>query len=112
MAEILALIPARGGSKSIPFKNLVPLAGLPLLAYSIRAGQNSRLIPRVVVSTDSARIREVALAHAPRRPSCARPSWPGTTPPTCRSFSTRSTGWPSTRATAPTWWCSCAPPAP
>ncbi len=50
--EILALIPARGGSKSIPRKNIKPLAGYPLLAYSIAAAQQSRQVTRTIVSTD------------------------------------------------------------
>lgn len=66
--DILALIPARGGSKSIPGKNIAPLAGKPLLAYSIEVAQASRLITRVLLSTDSQEIRQVGLdwgAEAP-----------------------------------------------
>jgi YrbI family 3-deoxy-D-manno-octulosonate 8-phosphate phosphatase len=50
--EILALIPARGGSKSIPRKNIKLLAGFPLLAYSIAAAMQSALVSRTIVSTD------------------------------------------------------------
>ncbi len=50
--EILALIPARGGSKSIPHKNIKLLAGHPLIAYSIAAARQSRLVTRTIVSTD------------------------------------------------------------
>jgi CMP-N-acetylneuraminic acid synthetase len=46
------LVPARGGSKSIPRKNLVPLAGRPLLDYVVRAGQASGALSRVLCSTD------------------------------------------------------------
>lgn len=63
MAEdinILALIPARGGSKSIPRKNLISLAGKPLIAYSIEQALASCHITRTVVSTDDAEIAEVA----------------------------------------------------
>jgi CMP-N,N'-diacetyllegionaminic acid synthase len=60
--EILALIPARGGSKSIPRKNLLMLAGRPLISYSIEQALASRHITRVVVSTDDDEIAEVALA--------------------------------------------------
>lgn len=56
----MALIPARGGSRGIPGKNLRPLAGIPLLAYSIAAAKLSRLIDRVVVTTDSEEIAAVA----------------------------------------------------
>ena len=58
--EILALIPARGGSKSIPRKNLLPLNGKPLLAYSIEQALASTLITRTVVSTDDQEIAGVA----------------------------------------------------
>lgn len=58
--EILALIPARGGSKSIPRKNLLPLNGKPLLAYSIEQALASQLITRIVVSTDDEEIADVA----------------------------------------------------
>ncbi len=50
--QILALIPARGGSKSIPRKNIKPLAGYPLIEYSIAAALQSRLVTRTIVSTD------------------------------------------------------------
>lgn len=54
------MIPARGGSKGIPRKNLVPLAGRPLIAYSIDAGRASRALTRLVVSTDDEEIATVA----------------------------------------------------
>lgn len=57
----LAVIPARGGSKRIPGKNLVMLGGRPLLAYTVEAALESGLFVRVVVSTDSPEIAEVAL---------------------------------------------------
>ena len=49
MTEILALIPARGGSKGIPRKNIRSFAGFPLIAWSIAAGLQSRSISRVIV---------------------------------------------------------------
>ena len=58
--KILAVIPARGGSKGIPKKNINMLCGKPLIAYSIEAGLNSRYIDRVIVSTDSEEIAEVS----------------------------------------------------
>ena len=57
---VLALIPARGGSKSIPRKNVMTLAGKPLIAYSILQAQASQRISRVIVSTDDEEIAEVA----------------------------------------------------
>jgi CMP-N-acetylneuraminic acid synthetase len=58
--EILALIPARGGSKGIPRKNLLVLAGKPLVAHSIEQALASRYITRTIVSTDDAEIADVA----------------------------------------------------
>ncbi len=58
--EILALIPARGGSKGIPRKNIRPLAGFPLIAYSIAAALKSRLVTRTLVSTDDEEIAQIA----------------------------------------------------
>jgi CMP-N-acetylneuraminic acid synthetase len=57
---ILGLIPARGGSKGIPRKNLRPLLGKPLMAWSIEAAKESRLLDAVVVSTEDAEIARVA----------------------------------------------------
>jgi len=58
--ETLAIIPARGGSKGIPRKNVLPLAGKPLIAYNIEQARRSQFIRRVVVSTDDAEIAAVA----------------------------------------------------
>ena len=55
--NILALIPARGGSKSIPMKNMKSLCGKPLIYYSINSAINSKLITRIIVSTDNSLIR-------------------------------------------------------
>jgi len=59
-AEVLALIPARGGSKSVPRKNLLPIAGKPLIAYSIRHALDCSLVTRTIVSTDDDEIAEVS----------------------------------------------------
>jgi N-acylneuraminate cytidylyltransferase len=56
----LGVIPARGGSKGVPRKNLRTLLGRPLIAWSIDAARQARLIDRVVVSTEDAEIAEVA----------------------------------------------------
>ena len=58
--KILALIPARGGSKSIPRKNIYPVAGKPLIAYSIQQALESKHITRVIVSTDDEEIANVS----------------------------------------------------
>ena len=60
--RVLALIPARGGSKGLPGKNLRLLAGKPLLAWSVEQGLATPEIARVVVSTDDPKVAEVARA--------------------------------------------------
>jgi N-acylneuraminate cytidylyltransferase len=60
MTHILALIPARGGSKGIPRKNIKPFAGFPLIAWSIAAGLQAKSVSRVIVSTDDEEIAAVA----------------------------------------------------
>jgi CMP-N,N'-diacetyllegionaminic acid synthase len=62
--RVLAVIPARGGSKGLPGKNVRPLAGLPLIAHSIMAAAMMPVVTRCVVSTDSQEIADVARAHA------------------------------------------------
>jgi N-acylneuraminate cytidylyltransferase len=58
--EILALIPARGGSKGIPRKNIRPFSGFPLIAWSIAAALQAETVTRVIVSTDDKEIASVA----------------------------------------------------
>ena len=60
MTDILALIPARGGSKGIPRKNIRSFAGYPLIAWSIAAAKQSQWVNRVIVSTDDEEIAAVA----------------------------------------------------
>lgn len=61
--SIIAIIPARGGSKGLPGKNIKPLCGKPLIAWSIEAGLASQYIDEVMVTTDSEAIAEVALGY-------------------------------------------------
>lgn len=68
MTEILALIPARGGSKGIPRKNIRDFAGYPLVAWSIAAGLDSELVARVIVSTDDEEIAAVAREYGAETP--------------------------------------------
>ena len=68
MTEVLALIPARGGSKSIPRKNIRPFAGHPLIAYSIAAGLWAETVTRVIVSTDDNQIAAVARRYGAETP--------------------------------------------
>jgi CMP-N-acetylneuraminic acid synthetase len=62
VVQLLAIIPARGGSKGIPRKNICLLRGRPLIAYSIEAARRSTKIDRIVVSTDDAEIAEISHA--------------------------------------------------
>jgi CMP-N-acetylneuraminic acid synthetase len=66
--EVLAIIPARGGSKSIPRKNIRPFAGHPLIAYSIAAALQAEMVSRVVVSTDDREIAEIAYRYGAEVP--------------------------------------------
>lgn len=58
--HVTALIPARGGSKRLPRKNVKLLSGKPLIAWTIEAAQNSKYIDTVVVSTDDAEIKDIS----------------------------------------------------
>ncbi|MEM9681509.1 MAG: acylneuraminate cytidylyltransferase family protein [Bacteroidota bacterium] len=64
----LGLIPARGGSKTLPRKNIKLLKGKPLIAYTIEAALESKRLDRVIVSTDDEEISEVALAYGAEVP--------------------------------------------
>lgn len=83
--KTLALIPARGGSKGIPRKNINIIAGKPLIAWTIEAALASTLLDGVVVSTDNAEIAEVALRYGAQVPflrpaELARDETPGVEP--------------------------------
>ena len=60
MPSVVALIPARSGSERVPDKNIRPLAGHPLLAYAVTSARQAGIFDRVVCSTDSGKIAEVA----------------------------------------------------
>lgn len=66
--KILALIPARGGSKGLPRKNILPICGKPLIAWSVDKALKSKYVDTVLVTTDSQEIADVAKAagaHVP-----------------------------------------------
>lgn len=62
--KIIAIIPARGGSKGIPRKNIRLLAGKPLIAYTIEAASKSKYIDRAIVSTEDEEIAEISKLHS------------------------------------------------
>ena len=71
MSSRIAIIPARGGSKRLPRKNILPLAGKPLIVWSIEAALESSLFDRVCVSTEDSEIARIACAagaHVLERP--------------------------------------------
>ena len=74
--RLLAIIPARGGSKGVPRKNIRALNGRPLIAYSIEAAKASKAADRVVVSTDDEEIAAISrsLGADVRMPRCSRPT--------------------------------------
>lgn len=68
MKKILGVIPARGGSKGIPDKNIYIFNAKPLIAYTIEAGLKSKLLSDMIVSTDSQKIKEVAVQYGAKVP--------------------------------------------
>lgn len=83
--KILTIIPARGGSKGIPRKNIKPLAGKPLIAWTIEAALKARGIERVIVSTEDEEIAKVARQFGAEIPfmrplTLAQDDTPGITP--------------------------------
>lgn len=74
--NVLAVIPARGGSKRLPRKNLRLVAGKPLLVWSIEAAQAAKRVTRVIVSTDDAEIASVARSNGAEVHD--RPEWAAT----------------------------------
>ena len=68
MTEILALIPARGGSKGIPRKNIRNFAGYPLIAWSIAAAKQASCVTRILLSTDDEEIASIAREYGAETP--------------------------------------------
>ena len=68
MAGITALIPARGGSKGVHKKNIIQVAGFPLIAHTIAACEMSKNIDRIIVSTDDREIAEIAKYYGAEAP--------------------------------------------
>lgn len=85
--EVLALIPARGGSKGIPRKNLLPVGGVPLIVHSVRQGLAAETITRVVVSTDDEEIAQVAREAGAEVPFLRPPALAGDLSPDLDAFS-------------------------
>ena len=71
--HVVAVIPARSGSKTVPHKNIKELSGRPLLAFSIAAARKSKLINRTIVSTDSETYADVARRYLRKVPFLGNP---------------------------------------
>ena len=66
--KIYTIIPARGGSKSLPRKNILPLNGKPLISYTIEYSLKSRIVDRTIVSTDDEEIAEISKKYGAEVP--------------------------------------------
>jgi len=98
MTDILALIPARGGSKGIPRKNIRLFAGYPLIAWSIAAAKQSELVTRIIVSTDDEEIAAVAREWGAETPFLRLLNLHRINPLICQCLNTRSNGWKMSKA--------------
>jgi N-acylneuraminate cytidylyltransferase len=79
--RVVALIPARSGSVRVPHKNIRPLAGHPLLAYTIAAAKDSEVFDSIIVSTDSADYARIARHYGAEVPFLRAPDIAGATSP-------------------------------
>lgn len=68
MMKILGVIPARGGSKGVPHKNMRPLNGQPLIVHTIQAAVASKVFDKILVTTDSEEIRQIAIKAGAEAP--------------------------------------------
>jgi len=107
----LAVIPARGGSKRIPRKNIKPFHGRPMIAWSIEAARGSGCFDRIIVSTDDAEIAAVAIAHGAEvpfmRPAALSDDHTGTIPVIAHAIE-----WQQTHGEAPKEVCCVYATAP
>lgn len=96
--SVVGIVPARGGSKSIPRKNLRPFGGHPLIAWTIAAARQALTIERVIVSTDDAEIAEVARRYGAEVPFLRPPEFALDDTPDLPVF-THALGWLATHLT-------------
>ena len=66
--KVVAVIPARSGSKGLPGKNILPLGGKPVLAYTIEAARQTKSLHRVILSTDDPEIARIAKEYGAEVP--------------------------------------------
>jgi CMP-N,N'-diacetyllegionaminic acid synthase len=112
MTEIIAIIPARSGSKSLIDKNVILLNGHPLIAYSIAAAKLSNNIDRVIVSTDSKHYSEISLKYGAEIPFI-RPKELSTDTSTDRDFLIHAMDWFKNKENSiPEYWVHLRPTTP
>ncbi|MBN8216041.1 MAG: acylneuraminate cytidylyltransferase family protein [Spirochaetes bacterium] len=104
MPNIVAIIPARGGSKGVPGKNIKPLAGHPLIAWSIAAAKLSKRVEGLVITTDSEEIAEVCRRYGEEVPFLRPAAYAGDKS-TDRDFMIHALDWwQANRGPVPEYW--------
>ena len=112
MSDIIAIIPARAGSKSLVDKNIKYLSGHPLIAYSIAAAKLSKKIDRVIVSTDSQKYAEIAKQYGAEVPFI-RPDKISIDTAIDRDFLIHSMNWfEENENSVPEYWVHLRPTTP
>ena len=112
MSDIIAIIPARSGSKSVKSKNIKHLSGHPLIAYSIAAAKLSKKIDRVIFSTDSTEYAEIAKQYGAEVPFM-RPDEYSTDKATDRGFLIHAMQWfKDNESYVPEYWVHLRPTTP
>ena len=112
MNEVIAIIPARAGSKSLRDKNIELLSGHPLIAYSIAAAKLSLKIDRIIVSTDSKYYSEIALNYGAEVPFI-RPKELASDSSTDRDFLVHAMQWVNkNEGSLPEYWVHLRPTTP
>ena len=112
MSNVIAIIPARSGSKSIIDKNIKPLSGHPLIAFSIIAAKLSKKIKRVIVSTDSEEYADIAKKYGAEVPFI-RPDKYSKDNSTDRDFFIHAMNWfKENENTIPEYWVHLRPTTP
>jgi len=112
MSDIIAIIPARAGSKSLVDKNIKYLSGHPLIAYSIAAAKLSKKIDRVIVSTDSQKYTEIAKQYGAEVPFI-RPDKISIDTAIDRDFLIHSMNWfEENESSVPEYWVHLRPTTP
>ncbi len=112
MTEVIAIIPARAGSKSVKDKNIATLSGYPLLAYSIAVAQLSQHITRIIISTDSEQYAKLAMKYGAEVPFI-RPGKFSTDDSTDRDFMIHAMRWfEANEGHVPEYWVHLRPTTP